>query len=63
MDGSTISDTGSPGAAFMIAKERMVIPNRIGIDISVLRIMYVTIFYSPFIMDFKNQGEEHPLSL
>ncbi|TWK77599.1 hypothetical protein CHCC15311_3185 [Bacillus licheniformis] len=44
----------------MIAKERMVIPNRIGIDISVLRIMYVTIFYSPFIMDFKEQGEDTP---
>lgn len=57
MVGSIINAIGSPGAAFIIANDKIVIPNNIGIDMSVLRMIYVIIFI-PFLKVIKKEGKE-----
>ncbi|MFP9048813.1 hypothetical protein, partial [Enterococcus faecalis] len=42
-------------AAFMITNDKIVIPNKIGIDIKVLLIIYAAIYLSPFTFLIKNR--------
>lgn len=44
-----------------MTKDKIVIPNRIGIEDSVLRMIYVTIFLSPSLYFFKFKGEGNAL--